>query len=296
MNWINSIQTARMVDIYAYCTYKGYKFVHIGDGNYRIKGMNGFNDIDYCFNHSGAGINGHSIEFLMKSLGMNFREAVEELLEFKAKMPDSVPLGHWELGGWANKTFPHQFEFPRANDDNYELYGYLRLARGLPTDLIDELIEVGLVYQDSYGNCVFPCFDENGTPKGAILTKVKTHHTGYAKNSDTEYGWVLVPEKPAKGVIITESPIEALSLVACYAEKGYRRFYILALNGPFIGAVERFLETYPAIRGIAISMSADGPANAIAETVKARFGAEYKIEELRPKTKKDWNEELCANR
>lgn len=61
------------------------------------------------------------------------------------------------------------FMLPQRGQNYRRVIAYLNKSRMLPVDLIIDLIHAKLLYQDEDGNCVFPCLDRNGEPKGAII-------------------------------------------------------------------------------------------------------------------------------
>ena len=71
--------------------------------------------------------------------------------------------------GLERKNIINICELPSMAADNHKVIDYLIKSRGLPQELINELISRKLLYQDSLNNCVFPCYDHSGQFKGAIL-------------------------------------------------------------------------------------------------------------------------------
>ncbi len=190
------------------------------------------------------------------------------------------------------------FNLPEKSSNNKRVFAYLNKTRGLPAELINNLIDDDLIYQDKRNNCVFPCFDKTGQAKGAILRGTLTDKTfkGRAKNSDVDYGWLLTPKEKAKKVIITEAPIDAMSLVSLYSNTSIRSNYILALGGLFIKALEKFLESCPDVDTIILAVDNDAHGSDFVNKVKSSLGLNYQIIEFRPRYTKDWNEELLANK
>lgn len=176
------------------------------------------------------------------------------------------------------------------------MFSYLTKTRGLPKSIILDLIDKKLLYQDKRGNCVFPCNDHSGLARGAMLRGTLTDkpYKGRAKDSDAKYGWSLIPAKESNVLFVTEAPIDALSLLTLYQDKGIGNHYILALGGLFVESLKQFLESYSHVNKIVLAVDNDAPANEFISKVKANLGLEYKIIELRPKGKKDWNEVLLS--
>jgi DNA primase len=287
---------ARQVDLVEYCEYKNFDMVYEGNGNFRLIDYSGLIIKDNYFNQFGSDISGNSIDFCVNILGMNFYKAVKELLEFKDREYPTSAKGFGRAGLEKKNIIDIRiFMLPVKRSDNARVVSYLTKTRGLPESLINYLIDNELLYQDKRGNCVFPCYDQNGQAKGAILrgTLLDKPFKGRAKNSDVKFGWSLLRKKRTEEVIVCEAPIDALSLAALYRDKVNNKC-ILALGGLFIEALVKFLETYSNIEKIILAVDNDAPAGEFIDKVKSNLGFKYEIEELRPQNHKDWNAVLLA--
>ena len=155
------IEEARQVNLVEYCEHNDFEMKHEGDGNYRLKDYTGLIIKDNYFNQFGSHKSGNAIDFCTQILGMNFRYAVKDLLSFKSEV-DKKTIPHTEGGGAVlekKNTYVVPFVLPEEAENNSRVYAYLTKSRGLPGKLINDLIDDGLLYQDTNGNCVFPCLD-----------------------------------------------------------------------------------------------------------------------------------------
>jgi len=280
--------------------FKNFDMVSERNGNFRLNGYCGLIIKDNYFKQFGSNSSGNAIDFCVDILGMNFYMAVKELLLFKDRDEEYLPAVK-DVGraGLKKKNIIDEnriFTLPEKSSDNVRVFSYLTKTRGLPESMINDLIDSGLLYQDKRGNCVFPCYNQSGQAKGAILRGTLTDKPfkGRAKNSDVKYGWSLIPQNESSVLFVVEAPIDALSLVTIYKDKGIGNHYILALGGLFMESLKKFLELYSNVNKMVLAVDNDAPASEFIGKVKANLGSEYKIKELRPKNKKDWNEVLLS--
>ena len=288
------IERARQVNLVEYCEYKEINMIPEGNDNYRIEGYPGLIIKDNFFKQFGIDTGGNAIDFCVEVLEMDFQKAVKELLSFQDSIDNKqAPLP--SRGGRAGKD-NKSFALPSIGSDNKRVFAYLTKTRGLPEELINDLIDMRMIYQDSRGNCVFPCYDVDRQPRGAILrgTLPDIPFAGRAAGSDTRFGWLLKPDRQAQEVVVTEAPIDALSIIAYYSTKPIRSTYIFAMGGLFIEGLKEVLASYPNIESIVLGVDNDDPASNFIDKVRAELGDNYKIKEFRAKNRKDWNEELLA--
>ena len=269
-----------------------------GAGNYRLIGYSGLIIKGNYFKQFGSNASGNAIDFCTKVLGLDFNKAVKELLSFKDEdyIPSANGVGKAGLKKKNSIKDKDVFALPEKNSDNARVFSYLTKTRGLPKSIIIDLIDKKLLYQDKRGNCVFPCYDQSGLERGAILRGTLTDKSfkGRAKNSDVKFGWSIVPQNAANVLIVTEAPIDALSFATIYKDKLKGNECILALGGLFVESLKQFLESYSNVNKIILAVDNDAPASEFISKVKADLGLEYKKIEVRPKNKKDWNEVLLS--
>jgi len=292
------IEQARQTDLVQYCEYKQFDMVEVGAGNHKLIGYSGLIIKDNYFKQFGSNASGNAIDFCTKVLGLDFKTSIKELLEFKDEdyIPSANGVGKAVLKKKNIIKDKDVFTLPEKSSDNARVFNYLTKTRGLPKSKIIDLIDKKLLYQDKRGNCVFPCCDQSGLERGAILRGTLTDKPfkGRAKNSDVKYGWSLVPQNAANVLIVTEAPIDALSFVTIYKNRLKGNECILALGGLFVESLKRFLESYSHVNKIILAVDNDTPASEFISKVNANLGSEYKIIEVRPKNKKDWNEVLLS--
>jgi hypothetical protein len=153
-----------------------------------------------------------------------------------------------------------------------------------------------LLYQDTRGNAVFPCKDRQGMARGAALrgTDACRPFKAMAAGSDHSYGWHSPAREDGSPVIVTESPIDALSLVVLAPDLS--RQHLLSLNGVGGRPLGTFLKEYPEVREVVLALDNDVAGREATKRLQAELvGRGYGVRERRPEAEyKDWNQELVA--
>jgi len=284
------IQRARQADLVEYLRARGYELKREGQ-NFRVPGHGGLIVRGNHWRQFSTGEGGNSLDFLVKVLGVEFKKAVEQLVNCPAVNPGEQSMS----GGTTSRT--KQLDMPARAQNQRRVIAYLTQTRGLPADLVVGLIRAGLLWQDARGNCVFPCLDSVGQAQGAILegTLSDVRWKGRAAGSDIHYGWLWPPAIESDLVAVVESPIDAMSLSVL--RPGVRSNYLLALGGLHFEAVERFLSERLHVRQVVLAMDNDSPGRQAAQDWQKWLNTQqYKVWCLFPDKGKDWNEMVKAAR
>lgn len=123
----------------------------------------------------------------------------------------------------------------RAKPDRnmHRVYAYLTKARYIDQDIVQDFVNRKMLYQDVRGNCVFVSYDENKNPVFAnfrgTLSNVK--FLGDIPGSDYKQGFYI--DNGAKKLIVTESVIDAMSVMTILHGQGvdYKAYNYLPLSG-----------------------------------------------------------------
>jgi hypothetical protein len=284
------IKTARQADLLAWLRAHGYDLEKAGrHENWRIPGMAGLIVQGNHYYHFGSGLSGNSIDFLVDYLSYKFQDAVDALLTTApAQPPISAP----------EKQAPGQeLQLPIRGTNHHRVIAYLNKARGLPADLIIELIRSKLLYQDDRGNCVFPCLVKSGELKGAIIrgTCTDIRYVARAKGTDESCGWHWPPRKESGLLFLTESPIDAISLAVI--RPLFKVGHILAIGGLFLAGVNRFLAEHHMVRTVVFALDNDQPGLDAAWMWSVELHERgYNVQICLPeRLAKDWNDLLILN-
>jgi hypothetical protein len=283
----DQIRAARQADLVAWLQAHGYSLKREGQ-NWRVPGHAGLLVQGNYFKHFSSGMGGNALDFLVDYLGYKILDAVQTLIHpGPAQQPIGTP---------APPAAENELQMPIRWHNHRRVIAYLAKSRGLPIDLIIELLRSKLLYQDDHGNCVFPCLDRRGEAKGAIIrgTCTDVRYVARAKGMDESYGWHWPPDRESNLMFITESPIDAMSLVMI--RPLFRAGHILAIGGLFLGGVHRFLGDHRAVRTIVFALDNDKPGlSAVRSWSVELYEKGYNVQICLPDAVKDWNELLILN-
>jgi DNA primase len=187
---------------------QGYILEREGGGNYRVQGFQGLIVKDnYWYQHS-TQQGGHASALLSK-LANNQQKIA---LDFQNKI---------------HTIREYPFRYSR-NTDGFEppILNYLVRERKIDKELVEMLIQKKLISWD-HRNICFLGYDENGniqcvTRRSTLQSSVVPKSE--AKGSDKKFSFTMPAAHDAASVIITEGPIDALS-VACMENRKHQKGY-----------------------------------------------------------------------
>ena len=260
------------------------------------------------------GIGGYPIQFMKEFYGLNFREALKELLYGEEPM----------LNGWTDSSesvsnnkkqrienndkpkineeinIPKKAEFilPLKANNNDRLFEYLTEKRYISKEVVEKFVDKGLIYQESkYGNIVFLGTDENGVPKSA--SKKSTSNNGKkfkikVKGSDTSFGFCW--RGKSERVFVFEASVDLMSFITLSKEYWENDNYI-ALDGLSPKPLLRFIEENKNIKEVYLCLDYDIAGieanEKINDMLDEMYGDKINTVIINP-LYKDWNEELKA--
>lgn len=234
---------------------------------------------------------GDAITFLQRFCGKSFPEAVEYLLDFHGRARDA-PAPRPQPVREAEQPAP--FALPPPNSDHRRVFAYLR-KRGIAPQVIRAFLQSGLLYEDAeHHNCVFVGRDPLG--KAVSASKRGTYDLngavfkGGIPGSDKETGFPLPCVPDLDWVLVFEAPIDLMSYLTLHRQVTSNA---IALNGLYEGPLDTCLRENPHIRKIALCLDADGPGQAAAKRLRAKYEEQgYTVAIQPPPRGKDWNEYL----
>ncbi|KAM3099279.1 toprim domain-containing protein [Phormidesmis sp. 146-12] len=251
--------------------------------------------MDWLTNKGGGG----AIDLVMHIRQVDFKEAVQWLSGRSLTIPAQSQSVSKE---------PRLLELPQPAEGQWaSVRQYLVETRGLPADWIDRFYSQGLIYADNHCNAVFLRYCDHKddqawcrhTPTGASLrgTRDRDHpFHGLAPGSSREDGWFWL--RSGKGevqrVVLTESPIDAISLAVLEKEKSTQDSKVsIYLSTDGSGAI-------PTVALKAL-LDRDGQVIAAFDADKAGEKMAWRIAEvlpgitrMSPAQGKDWNDRLMV--
>lgn len=188
--------------------------------------------------------------------------------------------------------------------DQKRALAYLNKTRGLEGAAVVDQIQKGQIKQDIHGNILFLGKQPNGDIAHINLrgTLDQRPFKGVAKGSQAEFSFRMIEPK-SKTLVVTESPIDALSLKELQGRKGASQSY-LALSGLNPNALDQTLKDHPQIKEIVFALDNDrGERHMEKKGLEKAVEWEqhfkdqgYKTKMILPKQGKDWNEVLVSKK
>lgn len=276
---------ARKTNLITFLEGRGFTLKKEGK-NYRVKDFSGVLVKENMYTDFANRTDGNAIDFCTKVLHMDFVEAVHTLLQHGQFVTPILPAG----------AEPVVYSLPDRNKTSRRAIAYLTKTRGIARELVIELIKEGLLYEDSRGNAVFVCRDENGEAKEAIIRGTLTAIPFRKRIGIGMYPFMLYPDPQKTTLILTEAPIEALSIITIYPQS--RNSIHAALGGvSLIEAVERLLNVYPHIQTIVVAFNNDEAGRAAGDEIYRKYGDIKRVQFFYPQADgEDWNDQVVIHK
>ena len=212
-------------------------------------------------------------------------------------MPVIAPVRQTET-----EAEPRRLEMPDPSEKRWAgVKDYLVNRRKLPEALVDRVHEKGLVYADDHQNAVFVRHGlqgggwQRGEVTGASLRGTWGEHNSYHRlvpGSVREWGWFRIGtgQGPVQRVLLTESPIDAMSLAVLDKERQQGGVTVyLSTDGTGGVPVEALKAVLHRNGQVVAAFDADKAGEMMAWRVAAQVPG---VKRLRPAYGKDWNERL----
>lgn len=235
------------------------------------------------------------IDYYVKVEGMPFTSAayhVLEVMNYDFTRKDIVISDSFA----ANPNYLHgEFSLPKKAENNKNVYAYLTKTRKLDKQLVNNLLDKGLIYQDGkYNNAIFVGKDYDGNIVSAFKRNTKTYGNNNFKSGDEsgsmkEYRFRI--ENPTNATVnVFESEIDLLSYLSMLPELARNENYI-ALGGVSDKALTAFLKSNAAIEHINVCTDNDEVGHRFCSKIAEELGKDYYITREIP-INKDFNEDL----
>lgn len=148
-------------------------------------------------------------------------------------------------------------------------------------------------YFISYG-VVFLGKNEKGEIAYASKRSTTTQFRQEAVDSDKSVGFYVEGRRGSNKVFVTESPIDALSVMTLGKLQGIdcKQYHYLSLGGVSDRALGRFVKNHPNVKEIALCLDSDETGIAAAEKYAKKYsGLGYDVK-IRAPSSKDFNDDL----
>lgn len=179
-------------------------------------------------NSTGAG--GSVIDFAMTFQGMDLKRAIRTLGGKTAagsvqERKDPDPETRKEKIG--------DLKLPEKDSNMKNIFAYLIKTRGIDQSIVQEMVQRKALYQDIHKNCVFVSRDDSGKPVFACIRGTNTYKKFVADAFGCDYSYGLFLPNGGDRLIVTESAIDAMSVMNLLEIGGtdHKAYDYLALSG-----------------------------------------------------------------
>lgn len=280
------LRSARRADLYHYLITHHKNLFHIEGNSIHPKnnhslsikrGYAGYKDFS-------TGETGNSLDFLVNHLGYTITDAVAALSD----SPRNVSSGNCIAGAKASTASISEktFNLPEPIEGSYrQLFAYL-MKRGIPAEIIQILIDQGILYQEKeHNNIVFINKERDFAEIHGSLSYGKSFHSCRKKSPDRF--WWFRTSKDAEIAYVCEASIDAISLyILNQINKNDLPAYYISIGGVANQKTIDRIKQQSCIKKIILAVDNDKAGQECRDK-------NAELAYLLPK-KKDWNEDLLA--
>lgn len=243
------------------------------------------------FFRNSTGDRGTVIDFVMAFKGVSCGEAIKLLCD-EIELPkvykeqNSVPQKKKEL------------ILPAKARNMKNVFAYLVKTRCINQKIVQEMVDRDMLYQDERNNCVFVSRNENGKAVFATVRGTNTDKKWVGDVSGCDYSHSFFIDNCSRNLIVTESVIDAMSMMDIKEQKGenHQEYNYLSVSG--LGKSREALgyhlgKTLYDI--VFLAFDNDDKGRKIAKEMKKHIESinqDISVSMLIPEAAKDWNEEL----
>ncbi len=285
---------AKYVNLIEYLSNRGYDLVKVGR-EYTLKDHDSMRISENKWYWNSQNKGGSPIQFLVEYEKMDFKSAVLELsngANISKVKSDYVKSEKVDLK-------KEKIDLPEASENMNRTIAYLTKSRQIDYDIVKEMIDKKLIFEDVNHNTVFVGKDNNNEVKYATKRGTSTYKKfqGEVKNSDKKYGFKFNENESSKRVYVFESPIDLLShmtLTKQMTNFDYKNQNRIALGGVSDASLSQYLEEHKNVSEIILCLDNDEAGWTASEKMYAKYKDNYKVDICLPKQGKDYNEYLIS--
>lgn len=243
------------------------------------------------FFRNSTGDRGTVIDFVMAFKGVSCGKAIKLLCD-EIELPkvykeqNSVPQKKKEL------------ILPAKARNMKNVFAYLVKTRCINQKIVQEMVDRDMLYQDERNNCVFVSRNENGKSVFATVRGTNTDKKWVGDVSGCDYSHSFFIDNCSRNLIVTESVIDAMSMMDIKEQKGenHQEYNYLSVSG--LGKSREALgyhlgKTLYDI--VFLAFDNDDKGREIAKEMKKHIESinqDISVSMLIPEADKDWNEKL----
>ena len=179
-------------------------------------------------NSTGAG--GSVIDFAMTFQGMDLKRAIRTL---GGKTATGSVQERKDPDPETRKEKIGDLKLPEKDSTMKNIFAYLIKTRGIDQTIVQEMVQRKALYQDIHKNCVFVSRDDSGKPVFACIRGTNTYKKFVADAFGCDYSYGLFLPNGGDRLIVTESAIDAMSVMNLIEIGGtdHKAYDYLSLSG-----------------------------------------------------------------
>lgn len=188
-----------------------------------------------------------------------------------------------------------ELQLPLPGNNMRRVFAYLTKTRYIDPDIVQHFVDNKMLYQDTYGNCVFLSY-ENDRPVFSNLHGTNTYRrfVGDVKGCDYLRGFFI--DNQSNNLIVTESIIDAMSIMTILKKKDidFCKYDYLQLSGNTkLNSLYYHIENQ-SISNILLSLDNDNGGRSATNKIIVGLQTEYQnvTFSIHIPAAKDWNQEL----
>lgn len=249
-----------------------------------------------CFWRNSTGAKGTIIDFAIEFENKDIKEVLSDLANI-VKGADYTTQRPVQISFTDQKKEKAVFTLPERDNNVKNVYAYLVNTRKIDREIVSNLIQSKNLYQDKHKNCVFVSYDQNGKADFGSVRGTNTEKRFLADIEGSNYDRCFYLDNKSNSIIVTESVIDALSIMTLQKNKtDITSYNYLSMNSTqkYHSLIEH-LNNNKNIDTVFLALDNDNAGilavNKITEELQS-LGYVGKIKPFLPRTQKDWNAEL----
>lgn len=197
------------------------------------------------FHHHASDTKGSVIDLCMYLEKKNQDQAIKKL---RSMLPTGRELAFYNKVAELEKTKAAgierpPLELPKPTKEKYQrVYAYLTKSRGITPEVVSDMVDRKLLYEDQRHNAVFVGYDKDNEPgyacKRGTLTVTDTPYKGDADGSRKEVGQYI--DNGSRFLVVTEASIDNMSIMSNLQRSkiDFKSFDYLALGSTSTQAIQ----------------------------------------------------------
>ena len=278
------VQAAQHTDLVSFLASRGETTVRKGRDYLWEKHQVWINGHEWFSHYENVG--GNAIDFVRRYYGLDFRDAVRELIRTDASECVPVPVSS------PPSKEKKPLVLPERNPATDRVTAYLTEKRFVSWEIVSVFIDNGTLYESAdHHDCVFVGMDENGNPRHCHKRSTGGDFKQTMPGSEAEFSFHY--NGADDSLFVFEAPIDMLAYITLYPD-GWQDHSYVALCSVADRALTHRLEVNPNLRKVFLCLDNDAAGRTAAERMKESLSERgYEVEILLP-TSKDWDEDLKA--